>query len=138
MNDVVALMAVAGPLLLLAAGIALLLAVGPNDWSLLLPRWEGSWPHGVQEEEPHPWDFHGMRSGEAATRDGASAGGGLSGPPPATCSAGASGAAVAAGAPDADGPPAPSPSSRQVRDDLPIRLLPVRASRPGPWRPRRT
>ncbi len=44
-------------LVLLAGGIALLVILGPTDFTMIRPRWEPSWPRGVQEEEPHAWDF---------------------------------------------------------------------------------
>ena len=140
MNDLLAsVLAVGPPLVLLAVGVALFLAVGPNDWSLVRPRWEPFWPHGVQEEEPRPWDFSGLHRPEAA------AAGDVPGDHP-IAPAGGSGTGRQPAAPCAPGGPGvevasmkdPGASSRGAWDDLPVRLLPVRASPPGPWRPRRT
>jgi hypothetical protein len=92
MNGFLASAAALGPpLALLAIGIALLVVLGPTDWSLVRPRWEPSWPRGVQEEDPREWDFSHLGASDAA-------------------------------------PP----------DEPPVSLARVRASRPGPSRPRRT
>ena len=70
MNELLASAAALGPpLALLAIGIALLVVVGPTDWSLVRPRWEPSWPRGIQEEEPHEWDFSGLPAADAAPSD---------------------------------------------------------------------
>jgi hypothetical protein len=44
-------------LVLLAGGVVLLVILGPTDFTMIRPRWEPPWPRGVQEEEPHAWDF---------------------------------------------------------------------------------
>jgi hypothetical protein len=59
MNDFVAFLSVAlpaGALLVITA--AILRALGPFNLMTLwyVPREDG-WPVGVQEEDPHPWDF---------------------------------------------------------------------------------
>ncbi len=120
MNELLSSAVAAGPpLVLLVVGVALFLAVGPNDWSLIRPRWEPTWPRGVQEEEPRPWDFSGLCPQEAAAADDVPGARGGPGDEVASMKD-------------------PGASSRGAWDGPPVRLLPVRASRPGPWRPRRT
>ncbi|MCU0505829.1 MAG: hypothetical protein MUE82_08670 [Chloroflexi bacterium] len=117
MDDLLASVAAVGPpLVLLAIGIALLAGVGPHDWSLVLPRWEPPWPHGVQEEEPHPWDFSCVRP-----RGGAQAG------VPGGTAAGVRGVA--------DDGHGVGPATAAAPDDPPVRLARVRASPRGRWRP---
>lgn len=119
MDDLVASVAAVGPpLVLLALGIALLVGVGPNDWSLVLPRWEPPWPHGVQEEEPHAWDFSGV-----CPRDDAETQAGVPGGTDAGVTDGAGGHGV-------------GPATAAAPDDPSVRLARVRASPPGRWRPR--
>jgi hypothetical protein len=60
MDDVLTFLGAAVPaLVLLAIGILLLRRLGPTDWSLFRRLPDPPWPHGVQEEEPRPWDFSG-------------------------------------------------------------------------------
>ena len=59
MNEIAAFLAIAVPAgALVAITVALLRALGPLDLAALwyTPR-ETTWPRGVQEEDPHPWDF---------------------------------------------------------------------------------
>jgi hypothetical protein len=58
MNDILTFLeTVAPPVVALAIGVVLLKALGPADWSIFRHRPEESWPRGVQEEDPRPWDF---------------------------------------------------------------------------------
>jgi hypothetical protein len=59
MNDVVAFLSLAVPVVaLIAISAALLRALGPFHLAALwyVPR-EVTWPTGVQEEDPRQWDF---------------------------------------------------------------------------------
>jgi len=59
MSDVLALLAIGVPVVaLVAVTVALLRMLGPLDLTALwyTPR-EVTWPRGVQEEDPRPWDF---------------------------------------------------------------------------------
>lgn len=51
---------------LLVLGVVLLRGLGPADWSLFRRRPDASWPRGVQEEEPRPWDFGARDAPRAA------------------------------------------------------------------------
>ena len=84
MNDVMAFLAIVVPAVALIAICAALLvrALGPLDLTALwyTPRattW--TWPSGVQEEDPRPWDFT-ARTAEAPRSPTGTARG--DGPPP--------------------------------------------------------
>ena len=66
MDAILSFLGTAGPpVILLVVGFALLRALGPADWSLFRQRPDESWPHGVQEEDPRPWDFGAPEAGAA-------------------------------------------------------------------------
>jgi len=59
MNEIAAFLAIVVPAgALVAITVALLRALGPLDLTALwyAPR-ETTWPRGVQEDDPRPWDF---------------------------------------------------------------------------------
>jgi len=67
MNDFVAFLSIALPAAaLIAITVVVLRALGPFNLMALwyMPR-EDTWPTGVQEEDPRPWDFSTRPAGPA-------------------------------------------------------------------------